>query len=350
MNTINGNFIEKTIPDTKNATLAVNIGGVDSTMTVEKFGAAIVPPLPSSVLKLDTDINSNLQTVKDVTGNASSLQISTNTARVVTPLASPFKIKGKDTSGGQFDVEAFSNVSQEYLGLRLRGVAGEYYAQFYYSRELTQPSYLAIRANEVELMQFVGETNVKETLIPNGKLGIGVARSTVNNGTNIASSAKVQIDSTTQGFLMPRMTTAEINAIVSPANGLMVYNTTLKTLCSYDGTVWNNATPYRKYVAIINQTAGNIPVATILENTFSGAPYFTRIEVSTGFWVYNLILDGAFVANKTFIQATAFYKDSGNNTREFLIFRTSNDVCQMSNTTGTDGVLLNISIEIRVYN
>ena len=48
MNTTNGNFIEKTIPDTKNATLAVNIGGVDSTMTVEKFAAAL--PAPASTV------------------------------------------------------------------------------------------------------------------------------------------------------------------------------------------------------------------------------------------------------------------------------------------------------------
>jgi len=48
MNTINGNFIEKSIPNTKNATLAVNIGGVDSTMTVEKFAAEL--PAPASTV------------------------------------------------------------------------------------------------------------------------------------------------------------------------------------------------------------------------------------------------------------------------------------------------------------
>jgi hypothetical protein len=60
---------------------------------------------------------------------------------------------------------------------------------------------------------------------------------------NVASgahqaSASFQIDSTTKGFLMPRMTTAEINAIASPANGLEVYNTTLACPCFYDGIAW----------------------------------------------------------------------------------------------------------------
>ena len=61
MNTINGNFIEKSIPNTKNATIAVNIGGVDATMTVEKFAAAIVPPATYKVYSalLTTDIIGN---------------------------------------------------------------------------------------------------------------------------------------------------------------------------------------------------------------------------------------------------------------------------------------------------
>jgi hypothetical protein len=50
-----------------------------------------------------------------------------------------------------------------------------------------------------------------------GNVGIGTA--TVN------ASAKVQIDSTTQGFLPPRMTNAQRIAIASPAVGLMVYCT-----------------------------------------------------------------------------------------------------------------------------
>jgi len=42
MNTLNGNFIERSIPNTKNATLNVNIGGVDATMTVSDFKANVL--------------------------------------------------------------------------------------------------------------------------------------------------------------------------------------------------------------------------------------------------------------------------------------------------------------------
>jgi hypothetical protein len=54
----------------------------------------------------------------------------------------------------------------------------------------------------------------------------------------INASARVQIDSTTQGFLPPRMTTAQINAIATPAEGLQVYNTTISHMCFYMGGAW----------------------------------------------------------------------------------------------------------------
>ncbi len=53
------------------------------------------------------------------------------------------------------------------------------------------------------------------------------------------TSAKMQIDSTTKGFLIPRMTEAQRNAIVGPANGLQVYNTTTNKLNVYANTAWS---------------------------------------------------------------------------------------------------------------
>jgi hypothetical protein len=63
-----------------------------------------------------------------------------------------------------------------------------------------------------------------------GNVGIGTTAS--------AASAILDITSTTQGVLFPRMTTTQITNITSPANGLTVYNTTLAVLCFYDGTGW----------------------------------------------------------------------------------------------------------------
>ncbi len=60
----------------------------------------------------------------------------------------------------------------------------------------------------------------------------------VGSSTPLTTSSIVDIQSTTKGFLVPRMTTAQKNAIVSPANGLLVYDTTLGSLCEHTGGVW----------------------------------------------------------------------------------------------------------------
>lgn len=55
------------------------------------------------------------------------------------------------------------------------------------------------------------------------------------------ASALVQINSTTRGFLPPRMTTAQKNAIATPAAGLVVYDTNLNKLAVFT-TVWETIT------------------------------------------------------------------------------------------------------------
>jgi hypothetical protein len=55
-------------------------------------------------------------------------------------------------------------------------------------------------------------------------------------------SALFALHSATQGFLPPRMTTTQINAIVNPANGLVVYNTTLNKLCVRENSAWKQVT------------------------------------------------------------------------------------------------------------
>lgn len=62
-------------------------------------------------------------------------------------------------------------------------------------------------------------------------------------GTTSAPNASAALDvvSTTKGFLPPRMTTAQKNAITTPAAGLMVYDTNLNKLCVYT-TAWETIT------------------------------------------------------------------------------------------------------------
>src|SRR5687768_8448450 len=66
---------------------------------------------------------------------------------------------------------------------------------------------------------------------------VGIGTATPN------SSAKLDIVSTTQGILFPRMTSVERAAIQSPATGLFVFQTDgTPGLYFFDGTNWRNLT------------------------------------------------------------------------------------------------------------
>ena len=63
-----------------------------------------------------------------------------------------------------------------------------------------------------------------------GNIGFGTASPN--------ASSLLDLTSTTRGFLPPRMTTTQKNAIATPATGLMVYDTTLNLISVYNGTTW----------------------------------------------------------------------------------------------------------------
>jgi hypothetical protein len=96
-----------------------------------------------------------------------------------------------------------------------------------------------MRINHLGGLQIGTTTNAGYKLDVNGTARVsafGVGITTQN------ASALLQVDSTTKGILGPRMTTAQILVISTPAEGLYVYNTDLKTLCFYNGTAWQKVT------------------------------------------------------------------------------------------------------------
>jgi hypothetical protein len=67
----------------------------------------------------------------------------------------------------------------------------------------------------------------------------GTAKVGNTNGSLVAASAAFEVDSTTKGLLLPRMTKTQRDAIGSPAAGLMVYQTdNTPGLRVYNGTSW----------------------------------------------------------------------------------------------------------------
>lgn len=61
-----------------------------------------------------------------------------------------------------------------------------------------------------------------------------------DNYENIHSSAVLEAESTDKGFLPPRMTEQQRDAISSPAEGLIVYNLDEKCVNFFDGTEWKS--------------------------------------------------------------------------------------------------------------
>ena len=58
----------------------------------------------------------------------------------------------------------------------------------------------------------------------------------IGTGATPDASAKLEVSSTTQGTLITRMTTAQRNAIASPVESLLIFNTTTKCFEAWNQT------------------------------------------------------------------------------------------------------------------
>ena len=108
-------------------------------------------------------------------------------------------------------------------------------------------------------------------LLVEGHAGMGSTLKIGTTPSTINASSALEIESTTKGFVPPRMTTAQMNAIALPLVGSIIYNTTLNCLHQYKTTVgWesfcNSAVAYTyeaTQTAILSQSFGsafaNIP-------------------------------------------------------------------------------------------
>lgn len=110
--------------------------------------------------------------------------------------------------------------------------------------------------------------------------------------SGLSSSAKLQIDSTTQGFLNPRMNVTQMNAIASPATGLQVYNTTSNLPFVYRGSssgwrsLLTNETP-------VTFTGSNLLMfRTDVEFGYDGAIVIAQnVAKTSGYAIGNIIIN-----------------------------------------------------------
>ena len=104
-------------------------------------------------------------------------------------------------------------------------------------KTLLHASFILALAVFIMLQKIAAQTN---TFPSTGSAGIGT--------TTPDASALLEMKSTTQGILIPRMTLVQRNAIASPAKGLMIYQTNnTPGFYYYNGTAWKPVSPVSQW-------------------------------------------------------------------------------------------------------
>lgn len=141
----------------------------------------------------------------------------------------------------------------------------------------------------VGLLSFTGNTATSQFIAQHtnghvlrvnqdGVFGTSMGIGTLSNNP----SAILQVDSTTRGFLAPRMTEAQRDLIASPANGLLIYNTDSNLLEFYNGSNWISSVGSNIYTSngVIDNTSRQVTGtnASALDMIFNnlGSSTFTQ--------------------------------------------------------------------------
>jgi len=135
----------------------------------------------------------------------------------------------------------------------------------------------------------------------------------------------------------------------------------IDNLKSYFSSIFAPLPNYKIYRALMNQSSGNAPTATILENTFEakyGRIAWTRVDKG----IYYGTLTGVFTTSKLFLPNPSgsgsfiLRSTSFDSTGTYSINRKSDNILELRsyNAVGSgaldDSILNNAPIEIIVYN
>jgi hypothetical protein len=107
----------------------------------------------------------------------------------------------------------------------------------------------------------VTNVNTSGTIIAAG-MGLGVSAPN--------ASAALDVNSTTKGFLPPRMTTSQRDSISTPEAGLTIWNTTNKQLEVYDGSYWKNMIGLLVSTLRVGDTYGGGKIFYIFDTSDNG--------------------------------------------------------------------------------
>ena len=222
------------------------------------------------ILNLNTlngNLSGTLQAVTDGDGNASLLQLSTTQVNVAGALTTQSQyvvnnlrvggklyfgnFKSNITNNGDNDL-LLKNAAETSFGLLQFGGTTNAFpaikrnAAALEVRLADDTGFATLQASQFTSNLLVGTTSGRMDIrgqydisIAGGFTG-GLGGVAISQGSSAtpAATAILDVSSTTKGFLPPRMTTAERDLIVTPAAGLVIYNTSTGVLNFHNGSVW----------------------------------------------------------------------------------------------------------------
>ncbi len=110
------------------------------------------------------------------------------------------------------------------------------------------------------------------------------------------ASSILDLTSTSKGMLLPRMTTAQRNAIGTPVPGLMIYNTTTSSFNFYTGSTWTSIFSGSSGVNSVTGTANRI--------TIGGTSADPTVDISTSYAGQSSIITLGTIGTGTWNGAT----------------------------------------------
>src|SRR5688572_14240082 len=150
----------------------------------------------------------------------------------------------------------------------------------------------------------------------NVKVGIGT--------TNPNISAALDISSSNNGLLIPRMTQTERNAILSPATGLAIYQTdNTPGFYYYNGAAWNAVTPNTSTLWSLNGNSGINPSVNFIGTT-DNQPLVFKVN--------NVLAGKIGVSDNTSFGLSSLANSTGSRNTSQGFFSSN------ANTTGSDNV------------
>jgi hypothetical protein len=201
-------------------------GSLEITNSISNAGVTLF-----TTRNVGINTNSDAGFKLDVNGTA---RVSGNTSIVgtlTTRTVSAYNVTETSSNSGDALVTAQTNGQAQFIALRAIGSSNSSITNFQAKVIIQAPSGTFLTTNSAGTPT---NTDVSQTWHQSKSISI--------NSVTEYASAQFAIDSTTKGFLPPRMTTTQKNAIASPTAGLMVFDTTLVKLCVHNGTTWETIT------------------------------------------------------------------------------------------------------------